>query len=571
MKETLEQAFEEILKKLGIETPKIVLEHPDNLDFGDYTTNVALAYSKDLKEKPFTLAQNIVAELEHKKIRHVEKISIAGPGFINISLDRTFFAEATKDILSKAETFGSNTSKKGQKVIIEYTNTNVLKPMHIGHLMGNIIGESLSRLFEKSAADLKRNNYQGDVGLNIAKAIWGMQSLMSEMPNAKASLAEKTQYIGKAYAAGSAAYEDDTHAAEEIKNLNKQLFEKSDLDINKLYEWGRQASLDHFEELYKKLGTKFDYYFFESEVADDALKIVREYLKKGIFEESDGAIVFHGEKFDPKLHTRVFINSQGLPTYEAKDIAHALRKYKKFHFDESIIVTANEQNGYFQVVLRALQEIDADIAQKTHHLSHGLLQLPTGKMGSRKGNVITGEALINDVEALVKEKIKDRGFGNEEAEGVVSSVSIGAIKYSILKQSPGNDIIFDLEKSVSFEGDSGPYLQYASVRAGSLLTKALEQEIKPKVGLVPEEVSIVEKLLYRFPEIVERALNERAPHYIALYLTQVAGAFNSWYGNTKIIDAKDPYSQYKLALTQATKNILDSGLYLLGIEVPEKM
>ena len=484
MKQTLEQALIAILKNLGVADPKAVVEHPDDMSFGDFTTNVALAYSKELKEKPFVLAEKIVSELKNQAIPHIEKISIAGPGFINISLDRTFFSESVKNILQDGVDI-KNESKKDQKVIIEYTNTNVLKPLHIGHLMGNIIGESLSRLYEKSGAILKRNTYQGDVGLHVAKAIWGMRALAFEMPTKEASVSEKTDFIGKAYAFGATAYEDDKKAGEEIKIINKEIFEKKDPKIHELYVWGRQASLDHFEELYKKLGTKFDYYFFESEVADDALRIVKEFLKKGIFEESEGAIVFKGEKYDPKLHTRVFINSQGLPTYEAKDIAHAIRKYKAFPADLSIIITANEQNDYFSVTLRALAEIDPEIAKKTEHLSHGMLRLSSGKMSSRTGNVITGESLIEDVEALVKEKIKDRGFSKEEAEEVAAQVAIGAIKYSILKQSPGSDIIFDFEKSLSFEGDSGPYLQYTSVRAGSVLVKAEEMELRPKVGVVP--------------------------------------------------------------------------------------
>lgn len=569
-KRNIEEAFVGTLTALGIASPRVLLEHPDDPAFGDYTTNVALMYSKDLKEKPFVLAQKVAEALREKNIPHVDKIDIAGPGFINISLDRTFFSEGVKAILSAGTHFGDTEAKKGQKVIIEYTNTNVLKPLHIGHLMGNIIGESLSRVYERSGAELKRNTYQGDVGLHIAKALWGMKALADKKPK-KGTLRENTAFIGEAYAYGASAYEDDEKAAEEIKVINKAVFEKSDKELNALYAWGRETSLAHFEELYKKLGTKFDYYFFESEVADDALKIVREFVSKGIFEESDGAIVFKGEKYDPKLHTRVFVNSQGLPTYEAKDIAHALRKYKTWAFDHAIIITANEQNDYFSVVLRALKEVDPDIAARTAHLSHGMLRLSTGKMSSRTGNVITGESLIDDVEDLVKEKIKDRGFAEEEGDKVAETVGIAAIKYSILKQSPGSDIIFDFDKSVSFEGDSGPYLQYTSVRAASVIKKAGEERIAPKVGVVPTEITLLERLVYRLPEVVERSAIENAPHYLTTYLAQVAGAFNSWYGTTKIADAQDPYSPWKLALAAAAKTVIDNGLFLLGMKVPEKM
>jgi arginyl-tRNA synthetase len=467
--------------------------------------------------------------------------------------------------------------------------------------MGNVIGESLSRILESNGTELKRNNYQGDVGLHIGKAIWG---IIKSGGIIDGTVSDKTKYIGEAYASGSLSYEDDPVAREEIKDINKKVFEKSDEEINKIYKWGRGASLEHFEELYKKLGTKFDFYFFESEVADSALTIVKEFLKKGLFEESEGAIVFRGENFDPKLHTRVFVTKQGLPMYEAKDIAHAIRKYDAYKFDKSIIITANEQDEYFKVMLRALKEINPKIAESTMHLSHGILKLTTGKMGSRKGNIITGEALIDNVESLVKEKIKERGFDSEESDKVAEIVAIGAIKYSILRQAIGGDIIFDFDKSLSFEGDSGPYLQYTYVRANSVIQNSkfkIEDDVfaensenvsskrssgRPRgLGLNqtifsesfqnfqrPDtfEVTDLEKYLYRFPEVVEQAGREYAPHLLVTYLTELASLFNSFYANTKIIDESDS-SYYKLSLTQSVATILKNGLRLLGIKVPNRM
>src|SRR3990167_8607769 len=275
------------------------------------------------------------------------------------------FGKNIEKILKDGPAFAKGFSLAKQKVIIEYTVTNVLKPMHIGHLLGNVIGESISRIIENSGAEVKRNNYQGDSGLHVAKAVWGILKLGGKK---EGSTVEKSDYIGNSYVKGAQAYDDDKQSKTEIKEINKKLFEKSDSELLDLYQWGRQVSLNHFEELYKKLGTKFNFYFFESEVTESALQVVREFVKKGLFEESDGAVVFHGEKYDPKLHTRVFITSEGFPTYEAKDIAHALRKYEKYPFDTAIIVTANEQDEYFKVMFRALQEISPEIASKTQHI-----------------------------------------------------------------------------------------------------------------------------------------------------------------------------------------------------------
>ncbi len=554
MKKTIEKLIKEALQSLNLESVDFVVEHPTDLKMGDYSTNVGIKTGK---------AKEIFSHLAVQQLSGVEKIEMAGPGFINFYLSKEFFKKSLEEIIKNGSEFGKNENLKGRKVIIEYTNTNVLKPMHIGHLIGNVVGESISRIIEVSGAEVRRNNYQGDIGLHIAKAVWGIQKQGGILDT---GLHEQIEYIGRAYAEGSNAYEGDVDAQKEIKSINQFIYEDKDENIKKVYEWGKKVSLEHFEELYRILGTKFDFSFFESEVASPAIDIVREFLKKGVFEESDGAVIFKGEKYDPKLHTRVFITKQGLPTYEAKDIAHALRKYKKYPADHSIIITANEQSDYFRVVFRALAEINKDVANKTMHIAHGMLKFSTGKMASRKGNVITAEALIDEV----KKKTK----GDE-------AVAIGAIKYMILRQALGNDIIFDIEKSVSTEGDSGVYLQYAHARANSLLAKAASLAEKGQTlstdsqGLTLKSETLrgtheVEKLLYRFPEIVERAGKEYAPNYITTYLTELAGSFNNFYAHEQIIN-DSPESPYRLAITQAFNIVIKNGLTILGIPTPERM
>lgn len=548
---------------LGVET--LVLVHPKEIEKGDFALIINGPEAQEGFEK-----------LNANKIPEVERVEFAAPRFINIFLSKDFFADSIKDVKEQGEKFGEGDLIKGQKIIIEHTNTNVLKPMHIGHLMGNTIGQAISNIIELSGAEVKRNTYEGDVGLHIAKAVWGIQKKGGVI---EGTLKQKTDYVGQAYALGADSYEDDAQAQEEIKILNKKIFEKSDQEIYKIYEWGRKVSLDHFEELYKKLNTKFDFYFFESEVSEEATKIVKEFLAKGVFEESDGAIIFRGENYDKKLHTRVFLTKEGLPLYEAKDVAHAIRKEGVYTAHKSIIITANEQDSYFKVMLKALEQIDAKVAEKTLHLSHGILKLPSGKMSSRKGNVITGEELIKDVEMLVHTKLKDRDYSEEEKAEIAEVVAVGAIKFSILHQAVGGDIVFDFDKSISFEGDSGPYLQYTAVRAKSVLSRVKSQELR--VTERPEEwdSTEVEKLLYRFPEVVERAAKEYAPHYIVTYLLELASSFNSFYANNKIIDPSillgtgesDETSPYKIALTSAVYHTLKNGLKLLAIKVPEKM
>jgi len=246
-------------------------------------------------------------------------------------------------------------------------------------------------------------------------------------------------------------------------------------------------------------------------------------------------------------------------------------KYKKYPYDLSFVVTGNEINEYFKVMKRAMQEVLPDLANKTNHIGHGMLRLPEGKMSSRTGKVITGESLINKIQEMVQEKIKDRDLSSKEKNEIAEKVAISAIKYSVLKQSAGSDIIYDFDKSVSFNGDSGPYLQYSYTRAISVLEKAKKAKIKASLKVVPENVGQLEKLMTQFPEIVIKSALEYQPHYIATYLTQLASAFNNFYTQEKIVDKDEKFSPYKIAVTQAFANIIQNGLWLLGIQTLNKM
>ncbi|PIP68888.1 arginine--tRNA ligase [Candidatus Nomurabacteria bacterium CG_4_9_14_0_2_um_filter_32_10] len=596
MKEKLENLIKETLKNLQIEFSDISLEHPADLKMGDYSTNVAMVCAKKLGINPKELAEKIVEEV-NKRAALFEDLRAAlnnvevKNGFINFYLSQEFFIDNIKDVLEN-KNFGKNNLFNGKKVMVEYTQPNPFKPFHIGHLMSNAIGESISRIVEFSGAKIVRANYQGDVGPHVAKAIYQMLKNENDTSSVMAesvSLVEKADYIGNSYAKGNDAYENYEEAKKEIDEINRKVYNKSDKNINEIYDWGRRITLEAFEEIYKVLGTNFNYYFFESIVAPIGLKIVHENCESAespehsrrIFEKSDGAIVFHAEKYDSKLHTRVFINSKGLPTYETKELGLTQIKFEKENPDLSIVITANEQEEYMKVVGKALEIMNPEIASKMKHIVHGMMRLSSGKMSSRKGNVITGESLIIESCDKILEKIKDRDFTDEEKEQISNDVGVAALKYSILKQNIGGNIIYDAEKSISFEGDSGPYLQYSYARACSILEKAKIENILPSLVFLRSDIKSlkssdfhifeIEKLLYRFSEIVERSAKEFAPHYIANYLVDIARAFNAFYGNNKIIDKDDSMSPYKVAITLVFSSIMKNGLYLLGIKAPERM
>ncbi len=544
----------------------------------------SLVHPKDLKNGDFTLiingdgAKADFDKLEQNKLAEISKIEFVAPRFINIYLSESFFAESLNEINQKGEEFGNIEIGKGDKIMVEYTDPNPFKEFHIGHLMSNTIGESIARVIGAGGAEVKRANWQGDVGVHVATAVWGINDLKLDINSAS------PKDLGKAYAHGATLSKENENIKKEIIEINKHIFARDDEGINKTYDTGRRISLEYFETIYKRLGTKFDYYFFEGKEGLKGKPIVEAHLEDGIFEKSDGAVIFRGENYG--LHTRVFINSNGLPTYEAKELGLNKEKFEvEPSLTKSIIITGNEIQEYFKVLLKVISLIFPDIAEKTKHLPHGMLRLPTGKMSSRTGDVITAESLISKVKELVMEKIADRDFSPEEKEQVAEIVAIGAIKYSILRQAIGGDIIFDFDKSISFEGDSGPYLQYTCVRAKSVLERAnltpgpspinmrgenYTTPKKPRVTL--DTPSEVERLIYRFPEIVEKAGQEYAPHYLVTYLVELAAAFNSFYAQNKIIDEDSPaVTAYRLALTGAVSVVLTNGLHLLGIKVPERM
>jgi arginyl-tRNA synthetase len=564
MKETLRLALEQACAAIGITNARIALEYPENPEHGEFSTNVALAYAKEAKSSPCALAEKIVAELKKTGPTatpdFVASIEIAGPGFINFKIK--------DEALSKAAIMQRQAPKKtGRKVLIEHTDPNTFKPFHIGHLMATTIGECMSRLMQNTGAEVVRMCYPSDVGLHIAKSIWAWKKNAALTPAETVSMKEKTIFLGKMYVEGTAAYEAEP-AKTEIETINKLLYSKADAEVNSYYEKGKKWSIGYYDYLYAKLGTKFDTFIFESEIASVGRDIVQEYVKKGVFEVSDGATVFNGEKFG--LHTRVFVNSQGLPTYEAKEIGLNITKFKRYtDLDLSIIVTANEINEYFKVLLKALSLIDENVSSKTKHIGHGLLRFTSGKMSSRTGKVILGEDLIDDIKEMVMEKMKDREMDSEIADQIANDVAVAAFKYTVLRQAIGGDVIFDPGKSISFEGDSGPYLQYSAVRANSVLEKA--KSFKAGKMIMPQKAGLLEKLLTRFDDVAARAAAEYSPQHVATYLIDLAGAFNSFYNANMILDEKEPEAAYRIELTRSFRDTVTAGLNLLGIKVPVKM
>ena len=501
MELVIREAIEVALKDFGIEEVNFGVEHPGDIAHGDYATNVAMVTAKKMGVSPREIAERFRAALEGK-IPHVVSTQIAGPGFLNFTLSRDFFVEKITTINASPTTYGQNDVRKGEEIIFEYTSPNLFKPLHIGNLVGNIVGESISRLMEYGGATLHRVNYPSDIGPTVAKGVWGLIQTKGDVHDINA--------IGEAYRVGSAAYDDGT-GKEEIDAINRALYAGTDAALNALRAQGITTSRARLAELCEMLGTHFDAEFFESEVSDEGTRIVREKIGT-VFEESEGAVIFRGERYG--LHTRVFLNSHGLPTYEAKDMGNFAKKQSLYpQWTHSYIVTGGEQREYFKVLIAALKEVFPESKEKViENIATGFLTLTTGKMSSRKGNVLTGEDLIAEVREEAYARAKESRA--EHIEELTEQVAVGAIKYQILRQAVGGDIVFDKARALSLEGDSGPYLMYTHARLTSILEKAKDAGLIASIAHAPEVPYRVEKLIYQFEEVVRKAGQEKAPHFL---------------------------------------------------------
>ncbi len=584
MKQELEQAITRAVQDLyAVDTADVAVEltRPDE-KFGDYATNVALQLAARVGKPPREIAEALASSLLESQHGTVARVDVAGPGFLNLALTDSALAALAASVPAR--------SLEGQTVIAEYSDPNPFKPLHAGHLYTTLVGDTISRLLEQAGAHVVRINYSGDVGRHVGMSMWAIiRYLGGELPDKLSEIpaAERPAWLGARYVEGNAAYEaaeaaekanpNDTAAAsakQEIIETNRrvyQLHESGDHDspFAQIYWTCRQWSYDYFGTLYPQLQVKpFDRYIPESEVTPLGLQTVKEQLAKGVFKESEGAVIFDGEA--EGLHTRVFINSAGLPTYETKDVGLILTKWRDYHFDRSIIITANEQSQYFQVMYASVARFAPEPAERSSHLSHGTVKLQGGvKMSSRKGNVVTALEILDAARAAAAESAHETDRGPVTAESSEDTV-LAAVKYAFAKNRIGGDIAYDPKESIALEGNSGPYLQYAHARARSILAKASGSphiSVEPS-GLLADERTLVRKL-GEYAETVERATAELMPHHVCGYLYELAQTFNRFYEKNRVIG--DDRQTVRLTLVERYADTLKAGLELLGITAPDRM
>lgn len=556
----LQKIIEELLSELGIENPNVSFEHPTELSHGDYSTNAAMAYAKELKQNPRALAEKIKEYIENQKPETVEKIEIAGPGFINFYLSKQFFVDNVKAILQEGSHFGASQIGAGKKVLVEYSSPNIAKPFTVGHLRSTIIGDAVANLLAFSGFEVIRDNHLGDWGTQFGKLIvaikkWGD---FEEIKKSQTPIKELVDLYVKFHDEA----EKDASLEDEARAWFTKL-EQGDSEARALWQECVSLSMLEFNHIYARLRVSaFDTSLGESFFEDKMAAVLADVKAKNIAKVSDGAYLIFFDEEKTKLPPLMLTKKDGSSLYALRDLA--ADRYRRETYGAGVTIineVGAEQSQYFRQIFEAEELLGYFPKSQRVHIGHGLYRFADGKMSTRKGNVIWLDDMLNEAEK----------HAAELNEATKADVALAAIKFNDLKREAIKDIVFSWDEMLNLQGDTGPYLQYAHARAASIIEKAREASIEPIVAHVLPEAGPVEKLLYRFPEIVSRAGTEYAPHQVATYLIELARAFSTYYAETKIVDKDDHLSPYKVGLTKAFKIVMKNGLSLLGIPAPEKM
>jgi len=538
------------------------IEVPPDPKMGDYAFP-CFQLAKKMKKIPKLIA----AELAEKigKNKPFSDIRSNGP-YVNFYLDTNALASHVFGKISAD--FGKGSNKK-EKIMIEYSQVNTHKAFHVGHLRGTILGWSLVKLYRFSGYNTVAANYQGDIGAHVAKVIWYLKKHKFSYPNT-----HKGIWLGSIYQKANLLLNSEwkTDQLKEEVSLVLQKLEEGNRELSQLWKRTRKWSLDDFDSFYAVLGISFDVFFFESCFEKSGKRLVASMLRKGLAVESEGAIIIDLQK--QNLGKFLLLKSDGTALYSTKDLALASEKFKKFKVDRSLYVVGSEQKLYFQQLFKTLEIMGFAQAKDCLHIPYGLVNLKGGKISSREGELIYAEELVEQVIAFAKQAVLERHprLSQKEAAIRAGKIGIAAVKFSFLNQDNSKEIVFDKEKSLSFEGETGPYVQYTYARISSILRKAGKKKWKKSTQEMTSLEHNILRMLYSYPSIVSQATLCCRPLLLCRYLLDLCQLFNQYYHMTPILKAENKdLRETRLILIDSVRIVLGSGLDLLGIEVLEEM
>ena len=557
--EKIKKAFK---KEFNIALDEVDLSYPES-QFGDFSVSCH-KFAKDLKMSPQEIAQKLSETLKDKLIAKTEAIA----GYLNIFVDSGMLSkEVLSDILNQENAYGSSKITK-QKIVLEYSSPNTNKPLHLGHARNNILGMSLSRLLESQGAEVIKTQIINDRGIHIMKSLVAYQKLGNNETPESAGM-KGDHFVGKYYV----LFDEETMMDEAQEALRK--WEAGDAKVVKLWEQMNKWVYEGYEDTYRDLGSEFDKDYYESEIYKSGKEIVAQGILKDVFKkEEDGSVSINLEDID--LDKKILQRADGTSIYITQDLALAVERQKEFKADSLIYVVGQEQEYHFKVLFEILKRLGYEWAKNLRHLSYGLVFLPEGKMKSREGKVVDADDIIAEVEDLAAKEIKKRFPEISDAElGQRSdAIGLGALKFMLLRVTPSQAIHFDPKEAISFEGSTGPYVQYVFARISSILENMELPEIDDvdfSLLAEKEEKELVLKLM-QYPEVLSSAAENYNPSALCNYLLELSQIFNSFYHKHSVLKAEGgTVRDARLCLIASARIVLKNGLNILGIEAVSKM
>ncbi|MDG3132866.1 arginine--tRNA ligase [Streptococcus suis] len=559
-KQLIAEKLAPLLPQLEIETIYSLLEQPKSSEMGDIAFPT-FSLAKVERKAPQIIAADIVEKLDATGF---EKVVATGP-YINFFLDKVAIShQVLTDVITEKDQYGKLNIGQGHNVTIDMSSPNIAKPFSVGHLRSTVIGDALANIHEKLGYKPIRINHLGDWGkqfgmLIVAYKLWGDKSAVEADPISE---------LLKLYVRINTEAEEKPELDDEARQWFKKL-EDGDPEAQALWQWFRDESLVEFNRIYTKLGVKFDSFngeAFYNDKMEEGIQILEE---KGLLKESKGAKIVDLENYD--LPPALIMKTDGATLYITRDIATAMYRKRTYDFVKSIYVVGQEQINHFKQLKAVLKEMDFDWSNQMTHITFGLVTKDKKKLSTRKGNIILLEPTLDEAISRALSQIEAKNPHLENKEEVAHAVGVGAVKFYDLKTDRDNGYDFNLEAMVSFEGETGPYVQYAYARIQSILRKANFAPNKDNnYTLADAESWDIIKHIQNFSRVVERAGDKFDPSLIAKYAINLAQAFNKYYAHTRILDESSERDS-RLALAYATGIVLKEALRLLGVEAPEKM
>ncbi len=511
-------------------------------------------------------------------------------GFLNLVVAQEYWKEFLEGDLQSG-TYGIQTAgRESPLVMIEYSSPNTNKPLHLGHIRNNLLGHSVASILKSAGRRVVQVNLVNDRGIHICKSMLAWQ-LDAKKEDPESSGMKGDHLVGKYYVRYDQIYKSQVQALLESGVSPKEAEEKAavlvearemlrkweaeDPEVRKLWEKMNSWVYAGFEETYRRLGISFDKTYYESETYKLGKELILKGLREGIlYQKEDGSVWadLEGEGLDHKL----LLRSDGTSVYMTQDVGTAHQRYEESAFDSHIYVVGNEQNYHFQVLAIVLKKLGYDWADKLYHLSYGMVELPEGKMKSREGTVVDADDLMDEMELTARQMSEELGkleeFSEEEKSRIYRQVGMGALKYFILKVDPKKNMTFDPQESVDFNGNTGPFIQYTYARIRSVMRKGAERTRGTSQEKLNEKEIALIRMMHDFPEILDEAAKSLNPSLIANFLYELAREFNQFYHDHSILSAdSEAQIAQRLLLAGAAGNIIESGMNLLGIEVPDRM